>query len=82
MPDANRVRRTPHLNKEQAEAHHDEIAEALEQTAEAEAQRTPAIPRADAGDEQQGITNQPVEEEVRQQDKLPPRGERKGGSHA
>jgi hypothetical protein len=78
MPDANRTRTNPQLEKAQAERDHDEMDEALSQD-----ERTGAIPRADIpGHEQQGITNQPVEEEERQQEKLPPRGERKGGSHA
>ena len=78
MPDANRTRTNPHVERERAKDHDEEVAEALGQE-----ERTGAIPRTDIpGHEQQGVTNQPVEEEVEQQEKLPPRGERKGGSHA
>jgi hypothetical protein len=33
-------------------------------------------------DEESGITNRPIEEEQREQQNLPPRGERKEGAHA
>ena len=34
------------------------------------------------GEESAGITNRPIEEEQRDQQNLPPRGERKDGAHA
>ena len=84
MADANRMRTNPHLEKEQSEGDRETVEEALAEQAEAaQTEHTGAKPRADIpGHEQQGITNQPLEEEERQQDKLPPRGERKGGAHA
>jgi len=33
-------------------------------------------------DEESGITNRPIEEEQREQQDLPPRGDRKDGAHA
>jgi hypothetical protein len=33
-------------------------------------------------DEESGITNRPIEEEQREQQDLPPRGDRKDGTHA
>jgi hypothetical protein len=36
----------------------------------------------DAMNEESGITNRPIEEEQREQQNLPPRGESKDGSHA
>jgi hypothetical protein len=78
MPDANRTRMNPDVEKEKAEGDRDVVDEALSQQ-----ERTGATPRPDIpGHEQQGVTNQPAEEEAEQQEKLPPRGERKGGAHA
>jgi hypothetical protein len=37
---------------------------------------------ANAGDNAGGITNRPLDEEQENQDRVPPRGETKGGSHA
>ena len=73
MPDADRTRMNPELEKEQAEGDRKVIEEALR-----EEERTGATPRPDIpGHEQQGITNKPLDEEQRQQAELPPRGERK-----
>jgi hypothetical protein len=74
-------RSNPGFAKEQAEGERDTVDEASKRT-----DRQGATPRADIpGHEQQGITNRPLEEEQKQQDKLPPRGEAKKptpGGHA
>ena len=75
MPDADRTRMNPDLEKEQAEGDRKIVEEALSHE-----ERTGATPRADVpGHEQQGITNRPAAEEEQQQAELPPRGERKQG---
>jgi hypothetical protein len=55
----------PALDKEKAEGSRETVNEALEQ-------------REGAGGGKQGTSNRSAEEEAREQDELPPRGQRKG----
>ena len=58
----------PALDKEKAEGSRETVNDALEQS--------------DGAGGKQGITNRPAEEEAREQQELPPRGERKGNVSA
>ncbi|MGH7277298.1 MAG: hypothetical protein ACREJG_01270 [Candidatus Rokuibacteriota bacterium] len=64
------TRSNPALDKEKAEGSRETVEQAIDRAEE------------QAEDKPQGVTNQPLEEERRQQQKVPPRGQRKGNVSA